>query len=132
MAGELVIDLARSSENANVPFQLIATLKGTASPPQPNEVRALLIRLLADRNYDRAYYVWLDNLPAQDLKKVGLVFDGGFESGSRDLLFDWTFRERNNVDVRVISKRSSQADNALRMILPKTPRLFPTFLKPSI
>lgn len=114
-----MIDLARSSENANVPFQLLAMLKGTASPPQANEVRALIFRLLADRNYDRAYYVWLDNLPAQDLKKVGLVFDGGFESNSRDLLFDWTFRERKNVDVRIISKRSSQADNALRIDFAK-------------
>lgn len=114
-----LIDLARSSENANVPFQLLAMLKGTASPPQANEVRALIVRLLADRNYDRAYYVWLDNLPSQDLKKVGLVFDGGFESGSRDLLFDWTFRERKNVDVRVISKRSSQADNTLRIDFAK-------------
>lgn len=114
-----MIDLARSSENANVPFQLLAMLKGTASPPQANEVRALIVRLLADRNYDRAYYVWLDNLPAQDLKKVGLVFDGGFESSSRDLLFDWTFRERKNVDVRIITKRSSQADNALRIDFAK-------------
>jgi hypothetical protein len=114
-----MIDLARSSENANVPFQLLAMLKGTASPPQANEVRALIVRLLADHNYDRAYYVWLDNLPAQDLKKVGLVFDGGFESNSRDLLFDWAFRERKNVDVRVISKRSSQADNALRIDFAK-------------
>ncbi|HEX7109230.1 MAG TPA: hypothetical protein VF224_08315 [Aestuariivirga sp.] len=114
-----LIDLAKSSENANVPFQLLAMLKGTASPPQANEVRALIVRLFADRNYDRAYYVWLDNLPAQDLKKVGLVFDGGFESNSRDLLFDWTFRERKNVDVRVMSKRSSQADNALRIDFAK-------------
>jgi hypothetical protein len=114
-----MIDLARSSENANVPFQVLAMLKGTASPPQANEVRALIVRLLADRNYDRAYYVWLDNLPAQDLKKVGLVFDGGFESSSHDLIFDWTFRERKNVDVRVISKRSSQADNALRIDFAK-------------
>ena len=118
--GNYLVDLARNSENTNVPFQLLAKLRGTASPPQANEVRALIVRLLADGNHDKAYYVWLDNLPAQDLKKTGLVFDGGFESSSRDLVFDWTFHKRKNVDARIISKRNSQADNALRIDFAKT------------
>ena len=110
-----LVDLARNGENTDVPFQLISKLKETASPAQVNEVRALIVRLLEDRNYDRAYYVWLDNLPTQDLKKVGLLFDGGFESNNRGLLFDWTFNRRKNVDVRVVSRGSSQADNALQI-----------------
>ena len=112
-------DLAKNSENADVPFQLMEMLRETASPPQVNEERALIARLLRDRNYDRAYYVWLDSLPAQDLKKVGLVFDGGFEGDNHGLFFDWTFQRRKNVDVRIISKANSQADNALQIDFAK-------------
>jgi hypothetical protein len=114
-----LVDLAKTSDNANVPFQLIAMLKKTASPAQVNEVRTLIARLLEERNYDRAYYVWLDDLPTQDLKKVGLVFDGGFESNSRNLLFDWTFQKRRNVEVRVVTRGNSQADNALQINFAK-------------
>ena len=112
-------DLAKNGENTNIPFQLMAKLKGTASPPQEHELRGLISRLLKDRSYDRAYYVWLDSLPAQDLKRVGLVFDGGFESDNHGLFFDWTFQRRKNVDVRIISRANSQADNALRIDFAK-------------
>jgi hypothetical protein len=105
----------KSQENTDVPFHLLSMLKRTASPAQVNEVKALIVRFLKDRNYDRAYYVWLDSLPTQDLEKVGLLFDGGFESNNRGLLFDWTFNRRKNVDVRVVSRGNSQADNALQI-----------------
>lgn len=116
---DFLTDLAKNGENTGALSKLIAMLKKTASPAKVNEVRALVARLLEERNYDGAYYAWLDSLPAQDLKKVGLVFDGGFESNNRGLLFDWTFQRRKNVEVRIISRGNSQADNALQIYFAK-------------
>ena len=112
---DFLIDLAGNSESTDVSLQLVSMLKKTASPAQVNEIRALIARLLKDHNYERAYYVWLDSLPAQDLKKIELVFDGGFEANNRGLVFDWTFNRRKNVDVRITSRGNSQADNALQI-----------------
>ena len=116
---DFLTDLAKNGENTFTLSKLIAMLKKTASPAKVNEVRALVARLLEERNYDGAYYAWLDSLPVQDLKKVGLVFDGGFESNNRGLLFDWTFQRRKNVEVRIISRGNSQADNALQIHFAK-------------
>ena len=112
---DFLIDFARNSESTDVPLQLMSMLKKTGSPAQVNEIRALIVRLLKDHNYERAYYVWLDSLPAQDLKKTELVFDGGFEANNRGLIFDWTFSRRKNVDIRIASRGNSQADNALQI-----------------
>jgi hypothetical protein len=116
---DFLIDLAKNGQNTGALSKLMTMLKKTTSPAKVNEVRALVIRLLEERNYDGAYYAWLDSLPVQDLKKVGLVFDGGFESNNRGLLFDWTFRRRKNVEVRIMSRGNSQADNALQIHFAK-------------
>jgi hypothetical protein len=116
---DFLTDLAKNGKNTGVLSKLIAMLKKKGSPAKVNEVRALVARLLEERNYDGAYYAWLDSLPVQDLKKVGLVFDGGFESNNRGLLFDWTFQRRKNVEVRIISRGNSQADNALQIRFAK-------------
>ncbi|MGB8315214.1 MAG: hypothetical protein WCE69_12105 [Aestuariivirga sp.] len=107
-----MIDLANNGDTLAA-SELISLLKSTDVPAQPRELKPLIIRLLAEASYEKAYYLWLDGLPVQDLKKVGLVFDGGFESHSRSLSFDWTIQKRKNVDVRIVSKGNSQADNAL-------------------
>ena len=107
-----MIDLANNGDTLAA-SELISLLKGMDVPAQPRELKPLIARLLAEASYEKAYYLWLDSLPTQDLKKVGLVFDGGFESHSRSLFFDWTIQKRKNVDVRIVSKGNSQADNAL-------------------
>jgi hypothetical protein len=107
-----MIDLANNG-NPLAASELISLLKSTDVPVQPRELKPLIARLLAEASYEKAYYLWLDGLPTQDLKKVGLVFDGGFESHNRNLSFDWTIQKRKNVDVRIVSKGNSQADNAL-------------------
>ena len=107
-----IIDLANKGDTLAA-SELISMLKNMDAPAQPRELKPLIARLFAEANYEKAYYLWLDSLPKQDLKKVGLVFDGGFESHSRSLSFDWTIQKRKNVDVRIASKGNSQADNAL-------------------
>ena len=117
---ELLLSMAAEpSQNLNTLYRLLATLRKESTPPTKSELRAFLQRLVNDKNYDRAYFVWLDSLSEVELRRVGLVFDGGFDLDISDLFFDWTYNRLPNVDVSLVPRAPGSVDRVLRVDFAK-------------
>lgn len=71
------------------PFELYKLLKASGSPVSTAEIKPYLDTLIVRRQYDLAYSVWLWHLPEDQLSRLGLLYNPGFERKPSGLPFDW-------------------------------------------
>jgi hypothetical protein len=76
-------------------------LRRQKAPLNDDELPLLIRKLVVAKKIEKAYFVWLDFLPTEDLKYVERVFDGGFDREPRSVYFDWTIRPRKNAQIKV-------------------------------
>jgi hypothetical protein len=100
-------------QDANNVYRLFAEFKKVGAPPTRGETQAFISRLIADKTYDKAYFVWLDQMDENELHKVSSVFDGGFELELGGRFFDWTSNPIANVQVVLVSRDAGGNDRAL-------------------
>jgi hypothetical protein len=108
----MLVERAKSPATS---YGVLASLRDTASPPTAQELRQLLTKLVANHDYDTAYFVWLDFLSEVDLRKAANIYDGGFELNAQNLVFGWNFDKLKNTDVRIVPRSTSSADRMLRV-----------------
>jgi hypothetical protein len=65
------------------------TPQGSAKAQVLSEQGALLLTLLKNREYERAYLAWINFLPPASLSHVGPVFDPQFQNFVGPLPFNW-------------------------------------------
>jgi len=97
------------------PLRLLLNLKGTASPPTPQEIRQYLEFLVRRNAYELAYYAWLQLLPSDQLAVVAPVFNGSFDFQPTGMPFDWTIKPGFGVTVGVGSAPDSDGNKGLRV-----------------
>jgi hypothetical protein len=85
----------------NVALAIFNALRKQKAALNDDEVPALIRRLVVAKKIEKAYFLWLDFLPAEDLRYVERVFDGGFDREPRSVYFDWTIRPRKNAQIKV-------------------------------
>jgi hypothetical protein len=90
----------------------ILKAKGTVSDA---EKRALLAQFVQAKQYDRAYFVWLDMLSPGDLLLVRNVFDGGFSATPKSMYFDWNIYSRKTANIAVGPRDGKPGDRVLRL-----------------
>jgi hypothetical protein len=104
-----------TSVKSDAIYGLFSSLRKAGSPPSQNEVRVFLQRLISEGAYSKAYFVWLDSIDIPELRKVGLINDGGFDTPPSNMFFTWTLYETKNVDARVVSRSLESTDKAFRI-----------------
>ena len=73
-------NLQKNITDARTPLDLLLSIKDAPTPPTAAELRDYLALLIDNNFYELAYYVWLQFLRHEQLARVGLLFNGGFET----------------------------------------------------
>lgn len=79
--------------NPAATFKLYAAIKAAKGEITPDELSALLLRLVAAGRYEEAYLDWLILLPDQVASKVTNIYDGDFSGLPDSRPFGWNFSQ---------------------------------------
>jgi hypothetical protein len=98
---ELFMFVIKSDPDGNTPLAIIAAMQKVKALVRTEELNWLISSLIVAKKTDKAYFIWLDSLPSEDLRYVERVFDGGFDREPKNLYFDWTIVPRQNARISV-------------------------------
>ncbi|MGO4685549.1 hypothetical protein [Hyphomicrobium sp. 2TAF46] len=104
-------ELNGKTNSADAPLKLLLGLVHSDHPPAPNEIGTYLRYLINTKNYERAYFSWLELLPPEQLDDAGLLFNGGFRIRSSGFPFDWTIERSHGALIEIIAAQEDM--NAL-------------------
>jgi hypothetical protein len=105
--------LPANISDARTPLDILLNLQDTPTPPTSAELRSYFDFLISRGFYELAYDTWLQFLPAEQLNKVGLLFNGDFEIAPSGLPFDWVIPQGSGVTVKVGERPDKDGDHAL-------------------
>ena len=105
--------LPANISDARTPLEILMSLKNTPTPPTAEDLQSYLNFLIGHRFYDLAYYTWLQFLPAEQLSKVGHLFNGSFETNPSGLPFDWVISPGSNVVMKILARPDQDGEHAL-------------------
>jgi hypothetical protein len=111
----------------NIVYKLFSEFKNTNNPATRVENQVFLARLVSDKSYDRAYFVWLDQLSADELRHVAGVYDGDFNFEIGNRFFDWSYTELPNVQASLISRDNTGNDKAFALDFSSARTAFANF-----
>jgi hypothetical protein len=95
-------------------YALFSGIKQAGGKTKVEELRAYLDKMIKLKQFDTAYYVWLDSLSPEELRQVGPLFDSKFNYGAPGRFFDWTIERGNNADFSITQRPGSANENSLR------------------
>lgn len=78
-------------------------------------LRTFVGRLQREGLWTDAYFVWLNNLPGDQVNSVGNLFNGGFEYPLSNLGFDWVANKVPRVQVETAATFGSTGSRALHV-----------------
>jgi tetratricopeptide (TPR) repeat protein len=87
-----------------------------ANAAQETALRPYLARLQREGRWTEAYFVWLNNLPREQLATVDNLFNGGFEQPLSQLGFDWMSDPAGHILVETASTYGSTGKRALHLV----------------
>jgi hypothetical protein len=102
-------------ERLSIVYSIFSGLRSLKSEVSSAELRAYLTELFNRKDYETAYFVWLDFLSPTELLKTGNIYDGGFDYPIRNLFYGWNIIPIANADVSVGALNGTANDLALKM-----------------
>ena len=102
-------------EQQSIVYSVLAGLRDAKAEVLPSELRAYLSKLFERKDYESAYFVWLDFLSASELRKTGLIYDGGFDLPPHNLFYGWNIYPIANADVSIAAQSGTANDLALKI-----------------
>ena len=103
------------SGRARLAQQLMSDLRATGTPPGTPELALIVSHYLKAGEVDAAYGAWLASLTPEELRRVRLVYDGGFEGEVRGLGFDWTVKPAKGLTHRLFPRNTASMDMSLQL-----------------
>lgn len=111
----LIDHVTSGSFDVAAAYQLITELRQAGSPVSDQQLGLMVDRLVNIKEYDKAYFIWLNSLSEAELRRAGTVFDGDFKADIVNRIFDWTFRPMDNVELRLTPRAAGSADQVVRI-----------------
>jgi hypothetical protein len=108
-------ELAEHDTDSVISYKLFTNLRKQNAAIEDGEFHYLFANLIGKKQYDKAYFMWLDFLPTEDLANIKLIYDGGFDRQPRNLFFDWNIEPRNNAKLAVAKRKENPTDFALSL-----------------
>ena len=105
--------LPRGVTDARIPLDILLSLKNSSTPPTPDDLRPYLDFLISHEFHELAYDAWLQFLPPEQLTKIGLLFNGNFQTAPSGAPFDWRFSGGQGVTIQLSERPDQPGDNAL-------------------
>ena len=96
-------------------FQLLSAIRKSGGSVSDGEFRNYIGTQIGKKNYDIAYFTWLDSLDEEALRSVSLVYDGKFERSPRNQYFDWTISPYPNANIGIAAKPGDPSNQVLRI-----------------
>lgn len=95
--------LSSKDPQATISYQLLVAMRANGLPNTEDELRLVIRQMVATKQFERAYYIWLDSLDANSLVKVRGLFDGQFSLPAQNLFFDWNLTSPANSTVHIVN-----------------------------
>ncbi len=103
----------KNDADGNAPLMLLNAIRSSKGNVKSEELAWLIGKLIFGKKIEKAYFIWLDFLPAEDLRYVETLFDGGFEREPKNLYFDWTIVPRNNAKIFIDFRPGTVSNRSL-------------------
>jgi tetratricopeptide (TPR) repeat protein len=114
---DFFISVSKMPKQQSLLYQLFTGLRDRKTEVSGDELQTLLDSEFAIKEYETAYFVWLDFLSAVELRKVGNIFDGQFDLPIRGQYFGWNIVPMANGDISVGVRDGTANNLALSMNL---------------
>ena len=104
---------ARYAADPRASLELLLAMRETRTPPTDADLRNFVNALIGRKEYELAYYAWLQFLPPEQLSQAGFLFNGSFESAPSGLPFDWVISEGAGVLIDMVPRSDRNGERAL-------------------
>lgn len=105
--------LASLTRSADVRFlwDLYSALQKAPVRLESLELQPFLERLVREKHFEEAYFLWSDTIAPERLARSDLLFNGRFQYPVSNLPFDWSFRPVAGALVRISGRRGGRTLN---------------------
>ena len=102
-------------DQKKIVYDVLTELRTMKAEVLPAELRSFIFQLFNVKDYETAYFVWLDFLSPAELSKVNAIYDGGFGLVYRNLEYGWNLYPTKNSEIGTKPKDSIGTDLALNL-----------------
>lgn len=105
--------LPRSVADARTPLDILLALRDTPTPPTVDDLKPYLEVLTQHKYFELAYYAWLQFIGPEQLRSIGLLYNGSFETTPSGLPFDWIIKAGAGATVEILERSDQEGQRAL-------------------
>ncbi|TIS76962.1 MAG: hypothetical protein E5W94_15560 [Mesorhizobium sp.] len=96
---DLLVALGKTPDGLDFANRLLLDLTGSNAPPKSSELSAVINGYIGQKEYERAYRLFLFSLSDQERKLGGYIFNGSFEPVPSGKPFDWQLRDQSGLEI---------------------------------
>jgi hypothetical protein len=108
-----LVALASKGTDPRMAIELLLALRQTPAPPTSVELKTCVEALIARKQYELAYYAWLQFLPPEQLSNTGFLFNGSFEMKPSGLPFDWLLHSGDGAVLEIVARPEQPEQHSL-------------------